>query len=306
MLSGVSDISLPDSDAGDSALLYPSARRVDIAKLKALLDACRKASSKDFSVRLNGVPFRGHATATLNGKRYLLRRGAKRDSLVGFKDAGIPDGIAHSLGGAKLLSGGLVIICGRPGAGKTTTLGRTVVERLTRYGGVAWTLEDPVELLLEGEYEGPNGIGACYQREVPKDEIDIALQDVLRCYPADEPGILVVGEVRSRKTAMEILTAALNGLLVITTAHSRSIPGAIERLIGLAGGAEARIAMADSLRGVVHQQRVSKGGPIEFSSLFIDDAAGPVGAAIRSARPEHLGTEIQRQNNQRKFFKGQS
>ncbi|HUY67969.1 MAG TPA: ATPase, T2SS/T4P/T4SS family, partial [Alphaproteobacteria bacterium] len=45
---------------------------------------------------------------------------------------------------------GLILICGATGMGKTTTSCSVLADWLEQYGGVAFTIEDPVEYDLEG------------------------------------------------------------------------------------------------------------------------------------------------------------
>src|SRR5690606_38110089 len=69
--------------------------------------------------------------------------------------------------------------------------------------------------------------------------------------------LLYVGEVRDTETAVEVLKAAANGMLVITTVHSFDPPSALLRLSSLAEhdmGAAANITLSQALRLVVHQR----------------------------------------------------
>lgn len=62
---------------------------------------------------------------------------------------------------------GLIIWGGATGSGKTTSISSLLAEYLNLEGGFAYTIEDPAEMPLEGEYQSFNGsIGFCKQTEV--------------------------------------------------------------------------------------------------------------------------------------------
>src|SRR5690606_29113191 len=63
------------------------------------------------------------------------------------------------LEGTWLNDGGIVVLCGLNGQGKTTCAGATIRSRLERFGGRAVTVEDLLELPLENRF----GSGVCRQ-----------------------------------------------------------------------------------------------------------------------------------------------
>lgn len=90
-------------------------------------------------------------------RRYRLMPGKLRD-------LGVPDAIAEQLL-LPSLTKGLVIFLGKAGSGKTTTASSFIKEKLTLQGGVCWTVENPIELPMQGMH----GKGRCYQTEVDDD-----------------------------------------------------------------------------------------------------------------------------------------
>ncbi|OGU24407.1 MAG: hypothetical protein A2580_08705 [Hydrogenophilales bacterium RIFOXYD1_FULL_62_11] len=164
-----------------------------------------------------------------------------------------------------LLNGGLILVTAPNGQGKTTTASSIVRSRLEHFGGMANTVEDPIELPLQGVWNR----GLCYQRPIddsardPGDGYYYSMLDALRQFPAISGGgtILFVGEIRDAKTAIETLKAAINGHLVVATMHSKSIPTALRRIITLASdpvsGVQSDLAremLSDSLRCVISQR----------------------------------------------------
>ncbi len=136
------------------------------------------------------------------------------------------------------------------------------------YGGFANTVEDPIELPLQGVW----GKGVCMQRPVdqfessgaaPGEGYFLALTDTLRQFPAITGGgtILFCGEIRDAQTAAETLKAAINGHLVIATIHAKSEASACRRMATLAAGAKdsadietVRDLLSEALRGVFYQR----------------------------------------------------
>ena len=175
---------------------------------------------------------------------------------------------------------GLILICGATGQGKTTTSCSLLAEYLNRFGGVAFTIEDPVEYVLEGRH-GKGGY--CYQVEVHEDhEWASMLKASLRWHPR----YIFVGEVRTPDAANQLLRAATSGHLVITTVHAGSIEEALEGLLQLAEqalGDRATSLLASGLTAVVHQ---SLGRHGLKTSFFVLDSnpAGPFRSCIRDRR----------------------
>ena len=114
--------------------------------------------------------------------------------------------------------GGAVIVSGPTGSGKTTTL-YAALEALNDDERVLMTIEDPVELQVDG----------VNQIEVnPKAGLTFArgLRTILR----SDPDVLLVGEIRDDETARIAVQAALTGHLVLTTLHARDAAASIARL----------------------------------------------------------------------------
>lgn len=145
---------------------------------------------------------------------------------------------------------GLVVISGSTGNGKTTTACSLLADYLSTIGGVAFTIEDPVEYDLEGRH-GNNGY--CYQVEVHEDdEWASMLKRSLRWHPR----YIFVGELRTPEATNQLLRAATSGHLVITTVHAGSLEEALEGVLQLGEqsvGERATTLMASSLACVIHQ-----------------------------------------------------
>lgn len=187
---------------------------------------------------------------------------------------------------------GLILVCGSTGQGKTTTSTSLLLDYMNRYGGVGFTIEDPVEYFLEG----PHGkSGYCYQVEVEEDkEWAEMLKRSLRWHPR----YIFVGEVRTPDAANQLLRAATSGHLVITTVHAGTIEEALEGLLQLAGqsiGERANNLLATGLTAVIHQTLTPTG--IRANSYITDpnNPASPFRASIREKRIGQTRTFIDQQ-----------
>lgn len=214
---------------------------------------------EDFKVELGDLRFRAHREPTEEGVLVNLRRIPKVTPLL--SDLVMPRWWRELLLNRELMRGGLIVFAAEMGNGKSTTIAATVKERLTSFSGFALTIEDPIELPLNGFH----GTGRCVQREIdPKLPKTRAyrerLNGALRSFPSmsEGGGILVIGEVRDPETAAELVRISVNGTLVITTIHASNPKTAISRLVSLAaqelGDEPARDHVASAIRMVFYQR----------------------------------------------------
>lgn len=117
---------------------------------------------------------------------------------------------------------GLVIVAGRTGSGKSTTLAATLQWLNQQAPKHVVTIEDPIEYLFRSE------LSLFTQREVGLDTPGFA--EGLRRSLRQSPDVIFVGEIRDRETAETALHAVETGHLVLTTLHSANVVETIERL----------------------------------------------------------------------------
>jgi twitching motility protein PilT len=188
---------------------------------------------------------------------------------------------------------GLILVSGPTGHGKTTTSFALLADFLRRYGGVAITVEDPVEYALDG----PVGdYGYCYQVQVDNNE-DWAtpLKRALRWTPR----YLFVGEVRSPRAAEQILRAATTGHLVITTIHAGSIEESFMGLLHLAeqaiGTGAANYMLAQGLTAAWHQTLNANGPYLRYVFTEENNNGDPVRSLIRENKIGMINSYIDKQ-----------
>ncbi|HOK80897.1 MAG TPA: GspE/PulE family protein, partial [bacterium] len=138
-------------------------------------------------------------------------------------------------------SGGILLVTGPTGSGKTTTLYASL-KKLNTIDRKLMTVEEPVEYQIPG----------INQTQV-KPEIGLTFASVLRAFLRQSPDVILVGEIRDFETADIALRAALTGHLVFSTLHTNDAPSAITRLIDLG---VPPFLVASSVQGVMAQRLV--------------------------------------------------
>lgn len=265
------------------------------AELNDLRELCQQhlslRESDEFTVRHNEVAYRASVLRSISDMVFVLRRfPAKVPSL---ESLGIHQGYIAKLMEPNL--SGLIVIAGAFGQGKTTTASALIASRLSQFGGVGITVEDPPEMPLEGRH----GEGVCYQTWVDQGGFGDATRRLARFAPS----IIFLGEVRDAETASEALRASINGRLVICTTHADSVPMAIERIYSLANGVagspeDTSSLLASGLLCVAHQRLEGEPKHPKISFLWMGDKESQ-GArnTIRLRRFDQLESEVTLQLN---------
>lgn len=273
-----------------------------------LHQACKEREDnhrEDFVITHKKMKFRGHIIQnSVEGEVITLR--LIPDVVPPIADLGLEKAVESVLLHDSLSKGGLVIITGETGQGKSTTCAATIAKRLEKFSSFCLTIEDPPELPLHGRH----GNGRCIQTEVPSGEFANALKGAMRCYPTSHGNMLYVGETRDPETATELIRIVTNGHLVFTTLHGSDIISSLKRFITLATGkfseADVKSILASSLRVVLHQRLIdlpaigSKAASkkLETEFLLSHDASTPVAQRIRnSTNIDGLKSDIEQQRN---------
>ena len=268
-------------------LTVPDAYREDIERLRQQILPIKK---DDFSVIHESVRLRGARRRIANGQTWCALRRVS-DQVPSMEELRFNPALVPHLRNLGRRTG-LIIVSGATGHGKTTTVTSLLSDYLRNFGELAYTLEDPVEYQIQGEY-GRGGF--CFQTEVDRDD-DWAtgLKSALRWHPR----YLLVGEIRSPDAANQVLRAATSGHLVLTTMHAGSIQETLNALIQIAElalGNRATQLLADGLIGVLHQTLRSWGPFVRFLITEPDNGGDPIRACIRDNKIEQLGTYIEQQ-----------
>ncbi len=193
-------------------------------------------------------------------------------------------GIARVVKEFANVRGGLVLITGPTGSGKTTTQAALIDHINQNFAKHVVTIEEPIEFVHD------NKQSTITQREVPENSSSFAagLKAALR----EDADIVLVGEMRDLETVSLALTAAETGLLVFGTLHTNNARKTVDRMVDVFPAdrqPQARAMLANSLRGVVAQlllKRADRPGRIAVNEILIASAA--VAAIIREGATQKL------------------
>lgn len=186
---------------------------LDIAETRLPQDGRLRFTSagRDIDVRVSTAP-------AIFGETVVMRLLGRSDVALQLDQLGLSDNVLDIIMHALARPNGIIFVTGPTGSGKTTTL-YAALNHLRRPDVKILSVEDPVEILLEG----------VNQVQV-KPEINLDYAHILRSFLRQDPDILMVGEIRDRETADIAIRAALTGHLVLSTLHTNSALGAFTRL----------------------------------------------------------------------------
>ncbi|MBL9145809.1 MAG: type IV pilus twitching motility protein PilT [Verrucomicrobiaceae bacterium] len=182
------------------------------------------------------------------------------------------------------LRGGLVLVTGPTGSGKSTTLAALLDYINVNFRRHIITIEEPIEFVHR------NKRSIITQREVPIQTPTFA--DGLRAALREDADIVLVGEMRDLETISLALTAAETGLLVFGTLHTNNARKTVDRIVDVFPAdqqSQVRTMLAASLKGVVAQLLMKKAdgrGRVAVNEIMISNAA--VSSIIREGATQKL------------------
>ncbi len=148
---------------------------------------------------------------------------------------------------------GLILVTGRTGSGKSTTLAAMVdaINKTTTRNII--TVEDPIEFLHRDR------LSFIHQREVGLDTR--SFHDGLKYVLRQDPDIILVGEIRDLETMSTSLMGADTGHLILSTLHTTDVVQTLQRIISFYPPHqhdEIRMSVASNLRAVVCQRLIPR------------------------------------------------
>jgi twitching motility protein PilT len=151
------------------------------------------------------------------------------------------------------INNGLILVTGKTGSGKSTTLAALIDDINTREKGHILTIEDPIEFV----HTRKNCLISQREIGVHAASFSSALMSALR----EDPDVILVGELRDLETMSIAVTAAEMGILVMGTLHTNGAAATVDRLVNAFPADKqphVRTMLSTSLRGVVSQQLIPK------------------------------------------------
>jgi len=248
------------------------------------LDRLETRDGTDFAYTLGSVArFRVNVLRQLNGMGAVFRAiPSKAQTLEQLK---MPEAVRNL---AKV-SNGLILVTGKTGSGKSTTLAAMIDDINARLKGHILTIEDPIEFVH------PRRNCLISQREIGAHATSFAsaLLSALR----EDPDVILVGELRDLETISTAITAAEMGILVMATLHTNGAAATVDRIVNAFPADKqnhVRTMLSTSLRGVVSQQllpRKGVAGRVAALEVLINTPAAA--NLIRQGKIDQLETTMQ-------------
>ncbi len=218
-----------------------------ISRIKVMsdMDITERRKPQDGHVHqeLSGEPydFRIATVPTSRGERMSIRITAGSKEVPQLDILGLDDWEMEKLQDFTKRSHGIVLACGPVGSGKTTSLYASIGELDAQQKNIM-TIEDPVEI----ELPDVSQVHVNYK-------IGLDFSKGLRALLRQDPNIILVGEIRDDETAKVAVRGSLTGLLVYSSIHANSAPGAVTTLYNFD---IPPFLLATSIVGVVAQRLV--------------------------------------------------
>jgi type II secretory ATPase GspE/PulE/Tfp pilus assembly ATPase PilB-like protein len=121
--------------------------------------------------------------------------------------------------------GGLIVVSGPTGSGKSTTL-YGIIQDIDRASRAVYSVEAPVE------YDMP-----LVDQTSVTDNSTNSIADIIRALMRHDPDVIIVGEMRDGDTVEAALRATESGHVVITTVHSVDALHTLDRIDGFLSSA---------------------------------------------------------------------
>jgi len=276
---------------GDLAPLRPDKLAPDYVKAvlyeimpKSAVDRFEKKDGADFAYTLEGKGrFRVNIMRQLHGMGAVMR--AIPSKALTLEELKLPEAV-HQLCRA---NSGLILVTGKTGSGKSTTLAAMIDDINRRVQGHILTVEDPIEFVHERK--------SCLisQREIGahSPSFAAAVHSALR----EDPDVVLVGELRDLETMSIAVTAAEMGILVMGTLHTNGAAATVDRMVNVFPSdkqSHVRTMLSTSLRGVVSQQllqRADKQGRVAALEILVNTPAAA--NLIRQGKLDQLENVMQ-------------
>ena len=210
-----------------------------------------KYKNKEFGLRVSTYP-------CVNGENCVIRILSHDESLDSLDYLCMSPLNLHKFKKCLLTPSGIILACGPTGSGKSTTLYTALVQLLQAEEKHIITIEDPIEYTLKGATQGAVNEKSGFR-------YDTAMVSIMR----QNPDVIMVGEVRDKKTADAIMKAALTGHKVFSTIHTETSTGTIDRLLEM--GIDNYL-MCGTMELVVAQRLVRRVCPACIKEYHPDEA----------------------------------
>ncbi|MGO9514418.1 MAG: type IV pilus twitching motility protein PilT [Steroidobacteraceae bacterium] len=251
---------------------------------KLALERFEAKDGTDFAYSIPNVArFRVNVMRQLNGMGGVFRAIPSKARTA--EELNLPDAVRNLC----KINNGLILVTGKTGSGKSTTLAAMIDDINTREKGHILTIEDPIEFV----HLRKNCLISQREIGVHAASFSSALLSALR----EDPDVILVGELRDLETMSIAVTAAEMGILVMGTLHTNGAAATVDRMVNAFPADKqphVRTMLSTSLRGVVSQQlipRADKKGRVAALEILINTPA--IANLIRQGKMDQLENGMQ-------------
>ncbi|MBC7782701.1 MAG: type II/IV secretion system protein [Burkholderiales bacterium] len=203
-------------------------------------------------LRINTIP-------TMYGEDMAIRLLIRNQSLLNLEKLGFdPIQLAEY---RQMITGpgGLVLITGPTGSGKTSTLYSSLMQ-LNDGRHKINTIEDPIEYAVDG-----------LRQSQVNPHINMSFAELLRSVLRQSPDIIMIGEIRDEETARTAVHAANSGILVLATLHA---PTAAAGIQSMRAYNVPNHFLSVALRGIISQRLLRTLDPASRLEFDVSSAPG--------------------------------
>jgi len=248
------------------------------------LDRLQQHDGADFAYTLGELGrFRVNVLRQLNGMGAVFR--AIPSKALTLDDLKMPAAVRQLC----RANNGLILVTGKTGSGKSTSLAAMIDDINKREKGHILTVEDPIEFV----HVRRNCLISQREIGVHSPGFAAALHSALR----EDPDVILVGELRDLETMSTAITAAEMGILVMGTLHTNGAGPTVDRMVNAFPAdkqSHVRTMLSTSLRGVVSQQllqRADGNGRVAALEILVNTPA--CANLIRQGKLDQLETVMQ-------------
>lgn len=237
---------------------------------------------REMDLRVSTLP-------TVNGEKIVMRIQERTRDIPDLPELGLKGNNLKFIEESLSSPNGIILNTGPTGSGKTTTL-YSFLTRLNKESVNILTIEDPVEIQLDG----------LNQSQVHPD-INYTFAFGMRTGLRQDPDIIMVGEIRDRETVDTAIEASLTGHLVFSTIHTNS---AVETLTRIDNMGVQPFLMAATIECIIAQRLVRKVCPeCKVEEKIDPDLMEHIQKVVTKIQPDESVSKEELSNL--KFYKGQ-